>query len=215
MNILNTYLRSEIFINLQSSEMVITNKKETDMSSSIETKQASSIVTRPFGGEGGGEFPKQNIKEIGLRTGSRVDQIRINGVEHGGDGGSDLGSISLGNDEYINRIDLRSGSEIDKVIFTTNEGHSIGGGGDGGGPSTLENIRVIAIGGRSGSRVDKLNIMYIENYEPSVIEEENVGFILGYSAPFQEFTEYESSREKTADSYEKVTESMLNQKYSA
>jgi hypothetical protein len=150
-----------------------------------------------------------------LRTGSRVDQIRINGRKYGGKGGSDRGSITLGRDEYISRIEIRSGSEIDNVRFTTNKGNTIGGGGLGGHPHVLENIRVIAIGGRSDSRVDKLEINYIDQYEPSTIVQENIGIILSFTSPFQEFQEYESVKEKKAESYQKITESMLSQKYSA
>ncbi|MCX4029274.1 hypothetical protein H0A36_07305 [Endozoicomonas sp. SM1973] len=175
----------------------------------------SNIVTKPFGGNGGSEFTKQAVRELGLRTGSRVDQIRINGVAHGGNGGSDQGSITLGFDEYINKLRIRSGAEVDYVQFFTNLDRQIGGGGDGGGPSELENIRVLSIGGRSGSRVDKLNIELVENYVPSTVEAKNIGFILSYTSPFQELYEYQDSYQKTVDSYEKVTESMLSQTYSA
>jgi len=176
---------------------------------------SSSIKTTPFGGNGGGEFGRQIIKEIGLRTGSRVDQIKINNEKHGGGGGVDRGSMTLNDEEYINRVDIRSATEVDFVKFTTNEDNEISGGGTGGGSHVLENIRVIAIGGRSGSRVDKLGIMYIDEYEPSKVVERNVGFVLSYTSPFQDFYEYNSTREKTIDSYEKITESMLSQKYSA
>ena len=175
----------------------------------------SKIVTTPFGGDGGSEFAKSIIQEIGLRTGSRVDQIRINGEAHGGNGGSDQGSITLSDDEYINKINVRSGSEVDYVEFSTNLNNTIGGGGSGGSQTLLEDIRVIAIGGRSGSRVDKLNIEYIDGYQPSSVVTKNVGFILSYTSPFQELYEYEDSHEKTVDSYEKITESMLNQTYTA
>jgi Jacalin-like lectin domain len=176
---------------------------------------SSSIKTSPFGGNGGDEFAKQIVQELGLRTGSRVDQIRINGVKHGGGGGDDRGSITLSDNEYINKVRIRSGSEVDYVEFFTNKNNSIGGGGDGGNPTLLENIRVMAIGGRSGSRVDKLNIEYISDYKPSTVVAENVGFILSYTSQSQELFEYEDRHEKTVDSYEKITESMLNQTYTA
>jgi hypothetical protein len=175
----------------------------------------SSIVTTPFGGGGGDPFQMSVIKEVGLRTGSRVDQIRINGATHGGDGGDDRGSITLGRDEYISRVDIRCAREVDYVKFTTNAGNSVAGGGDGGDPAALWDIRVIAIGGRCADRVDKLDIMYVRDYRPSIVAESNVGFILAYSAPSEEFEEYTSSLYKTVDSYEKVTEHMLSQTYSA
>lgn len=175
----------------------------------------SSIKITPFGGNGGDPFSNQIIKEIGLRTGGRVDQIKINGNIHGGYGGTDLGSIILEHEEYINRVDIRSGEEVDYVKFSTNKGHSIGGGGNGGNPSTLENIRVMRIGGRSGARVDKLDIQYIENYQPSIVVERNKGFILTFTSPHQTFVEYKESREKRIDSYKRITENMMRQQYSA
>jgi hypothetical protein len=171
----------------------------------------SGIQIRPFGGNGGDEFPMAAIKSIGLRAGEEIDQIRINGKSHGRNNGSDRGSIVLAGDEYITKVEIRSGLRVDYLRFTTNNGSVIGGGG---GAATLDKIRVIAIGGRSGDRVDKLNIMYVNDYRPSSIEERNASFILSCAAPFQELEEYESSRTKIAYSYQKVTESMLRQQYS-
>lgn len=80
-----------------------------------------------------------------------VDQIRINGTANvSGDGGDDRGSIMLDDDECVCRVDIRSGDRIDNVAFTTNKQRSVGSGGTGGKPATLDNIRVPAIGGRSG-----------------------------------------------------------------
>ncbi len=130
----------------------------------VETEQ--STKTAAFGGNGGSAFETcTDINMIGLRTGSRVDQITINGASHGGGGGSDIGTITLGSDDYICDVEIRSGSEVDYVRFLTSDGVSIGGGGSGGSLTRLENIRVTAIGGRSGSRVDKLEITYIPNYK--------------------------------------------------
>ncbi|MGM3173012.1 jacalin-like lectin [Dickeya lacustris] len=175
----------------------------------------SAIITSVYGGNGGSPFIHKVVYKLGLRTGSRVDQIQINDENHGGNGGSALGAITLGNNEYINRVDLRSGSEIDYVKFTTNKGTSLGGGGNGGGAHVLENVRVLYIGGRSGSRVDALDITYVKDYVPSKVVAEKVGFILSYVAPFTELEEYTDSHQKTVDSYKQVTEHMLDQKYSA
>ncbi|HYG80720.1 MAG TPA: jacalin-like lectin, partial [Pyrinomonadaceae bacterium] len=100
------------------------------------------------------------VSELGLRSARYVDQIRINGTAHGRNGGSDQGSITLGNDEYISKVEFRSDKFVDYVKFTTSTGRSIYGGGDGGYPGKLEGIRVLAIGGRSGAYVDKLDVMY-------------------------------------------------------
>jgi hypothetical protein len=181
----------------------------------VTSTETSSIITKPFGGNGGSEFSRVVFTEIGLRSGSKVDQIRLDNIGHGGSGGSDRGSITLASDEYISKVEIRSGKEVDAVTFTTNKGNSIGGGGTGGGLTVLNGIRVMAIGGRCGKRVDKLDIMYINNYQPSVVQEKQANFILSFSAPFETFEKYESSYAKTVDSYQKVTEQMLNQTYSA
>jgi Jacalin-like lectin domain len=175
---------------------------------------ASGIQTKSFGGGGGNPFGKAVVEEIGLRAGEFVDQIRINNNIHGGDGGNDDGSITLNTDEYISKVEISAGEFVDRVRFITNEERSVGGGG-GGNPTTLDGIRVLAIGGRAGEYVDNLNIMYIDGYQPSTVEARNVGFILAYSPPFEKFEEYTSSFYKTVDSYERVTEHMLSQKYSA
>lgn len=175
----------------------------------------SSIKTKTYGGSGGDAFSMAVIKEVGLRSDKQIDQIQINNIPHGRNGGHDRGSMIMSGDEYINKVELRHGQYIDKLKLTTNKGNTVEGGGNGGDEAKLENIRVMAIGGRSGRLVDNLRIMYIENYQPSMIEAKNQGFIIAYSAPFEEFEEYTESIYKTADSYEKVTEHMLSQTYKA
>jgi len=173
------------------------------------------MKTESFGGGGGGAFPRAIVKELGLRAATRVDQIRINGNSYGGSGGSDKGSIILGDDEYISRVDIRSATAVDSVKFTTNKKNSVGGGGSGGGPTLLDGIRVVAIGGRSGTMVDNLEIMYISDYQPSKVINTLQGFILGYTPQFEKISEYISSESRTDQSYERVTEHMMNQTYSA
>lgn len=175
----------------------------------------SRIRTRPFGGDGGAPFGRQIIKEIGLRTNSRVDQIRINGKAYGGDGGADRGSITLLDDEYINKVEIRSGNSVDYVGFSTNYGNVIGGGGGGGVLTVLENIRVLAIGGRCGRRIDRLDIMYVENYEPSVVAGKNVGFIVGFVPQFTKMECFESVEGKTLEVYERITKFMMKSSFSA
>lgn len=175
----------------------------------------SSIKTKTFGRTGGDAFSMAFVKEVGLRSDKQIDQIQINGIPHGRNGGTDRGSIILSGEEYINKVELRHGQYIDQLKLTTNKGNSVEGGGKGGEPASLENIRVMAIGGRSGRLLDNLKIMYIDGYQPSVVEAKNQGFILSYSAPFQEFEQYEDTYYKKTDSYEKVTEQMLSQTYKA
>ena len=181
----------------------------------------STVQTEPYGGEGGTKFEPIIITDnmsIGLRAGSRVDQIRLGRNELGHNGGKDKGSIQLRNDEYIKRVEVRAGREVDYVKFTTNLDRTLEGGGSGGQEQKLlENIRVIAIGGRAGDRVDKLKIKYISNYEPSIVVkgEESASFILSFTAPFQKFTSYSDTKLNTLHSYEKLSEHILEQKYKA
>jgi hypothetical protein len=176
----------------------------------------SAIYIKSFGGDGGSEFKLVRPKTIGLRTGSKVDQIKINDVSHGGPGGHESISLELGPDEYISSVKIRSGSKIDRVSFKTSKGRVLEGGGGGGSEQpALENIRVLSIGGRSGSLVDKLTIRYVENYGPSEIADEHANFILSYTPPFEEFETFVSSKDKVIHTYEKITQSMVQQKYSA
>jgi len=185
-----------------------------EISNDLDTAE-SGIYTQSYGGTGGAVFALAAVKEIGLRTGDRVDQITVNGVAHGGNGGSDRGSITLDDDEYICKVSLRSGDRLDAVTFTTNKQRSVGGGGTGGSSATLENIRVLAIGGRSGTEVDNLSIMYIANYHPSTDVEEDAAFVIGFTAPGTTMSEYQDATFKEVDMYEKITSSMLKQNYSA
>ena len=92
---------------------------------------------------------------------------RVTTISLGGNGGTPTETITFADNEYINSITVRSGSKIDAFGFTTNRGRSWGPfGGPGGSPTTLKDIFVIGIGGRSGSLIDKLDIRYIENYKP-------------------------------------------------
>lgn len=192
----------------------------------------SSIRTTSYGGNGGTVFALQFIKEIGLGlivtppilAQPRINsQIRINGVGYGKEGNNSQKSITLTNEEYISKVDIYYNSKlftinmVSNVKFTTNKGNTVGEGDTMSVTkySVLENIRVIAIGGRYSNLINKLDIMYVENYDPSVLVESNAGFILSYTSPFQEFYEYTSAVDKITDSYEKITESMLGQTYSA
>lgn len=177
--------------------------------------ETNSIVINNFGGDGGSQFDADYIQSLAIRTGSEVDAIIINGNKHGGDGGSMSTTLVFDTDEYISSVKIRSGSRVDNLTFTTNKGRSIGGGGGGGSEQTLSNIRVIAIGGKSGSRLDQIQITYVENYEPSTLIESRGQFVIGFTPPNTVLKEYSENTYKTADSYENITETMLSQQYNA
>lgn len=185
------------------------------LSAASAQQSTSGVVIRSFGGEGGGPFDSEYVSSIGLRTGDIVDALILNGRLHGTNGGTDRGALQMSLDEYIAKIDIRSGAGIDRLTFYTNKGRMIGGGGNGGSPSALDHIRLLAIGGRSGGNLDKLQLTYIENYQASVPVESKASFIISYSPPNEEFVQYASTSEKRKDSYEKITESMVEKQFSA
>ena len=107
--------------------------------------------------------------EVGLRTGSRVDQIRLRyagedaspGMEvHGGGGGGDRGSLQLGEGVTLRRIEGLSGTRVDRLFLTSSDGRRIGGGGTAGDRpldwSVPEGAVVLGFSGRSGRELDAL-----------------------------------------------------------
>lgn len=156
------------------------------------------------------------VKELGLRGDWYINEIRINGIKYGRPRGTDQGSITLGPDEYINDIlYIKDDSDITFVAFKTNYGREIRGGKHGSQTlGRLNNIRLLGIGGSTFGYVDFLLLKYIENYEPSQLQEADVGFILTYSPPFGEFEEYTTVTHRTTDSYEIITGHMINRGYS-
>jgi hypothetical protein len=175
----------------------------------------NSIVINSFGGDGGSQFAADSIQSLAIRSGAEVDAIIINGKKNGGDGGGLSTTLIFDSDEYISQVTIRSGSRVDNLVFTTNKGRTIGGGGDGGSEHTLSGIRVIAIGGKSGSRLDQIQITYVEDYVPSTLVEQRGQFVIGFTAQNTILKEYSESTYKTSDSYESVTETMLSQQYNA
>jgi hypothetical protein len=117
-----------------------------------------------FGGMGGEAFLAVAPETLQLRTGELVDALIINGEQHGGDGGEPTGSLELADGEYISALQIRHGAEVDMLRMTTNHGRTIGGGGAGGTETNLFNIRVLMLGGRSGERLDRVQVNYCENY---------------------------------------------------
>lgn len=175
----------------------------------------NSIVINSYGGDGGSQFAPDYIQSLAIRSGAEVDAIIINGTKHGGDGGGMSTTLIFDTDEYISTVKIRSGSRVDNLTFITNKGRSIGGGGGGGSEQILTNIRVIAIGGRSGARLDQIQITYVENYEPSTLVESRGQFIIGFTPQNTIQKQYTENTYKTVDSYQNITETMLSQQYNA
>lgn len=151
------------------------------------------VRTRVFGGRGGfRNFPGQNVRSIGLQWGKEKNRhqlgtIHLNGKEYGGKEPRDI--IELANDEYIDEFIVREGNEIDFFLCKTNKGNSVKGGSHdtGGQKRTHEkNVRVLAIGGKTGSRVDMLRIKYIDNYRESRTEAGRMLLVIGIIAQGEE-----------------------------
>ena len=143
-----------------------------------------SVVTKFFGGDDGQEFSIVHPFSIGGRTEAEVDQLIINGKAHGGHGGEIKDELTFDADEYINLMAIRSGSRIDSIFFSTNKHRKWGPyGGEGGKEHILSGIRVIGIGGRSGSRLDRLSVRIIEGYKPSRVAQNNLSAIVSIVGP--------------------------------
>lgn len=133
----------------------------------------------PMGGNGGAPFAfpgradairrRQRLVEVGLRTGSRVDQIRLRYASegdpleqevHGGGGGGDRGVLQLAEGVTIRRIEGLSGSRVDRLFLSSSDGQRIGGGGDAGDRpvdwTVPEDAVVLGFSGRSGRELDGL-----------------------------------------------------------
>lgn len=133
----------------------------------------------PMGGNGGAPFAypgraeairqRRHLVEVGLRTGSRVDQIRLRYAGegdplepeiHGGGGGGDRGQLELGDGVVIRRIEALSGTRVDRLFLTSSDGQRIGGGGEAG-DRPLDwmvpaDCVVLGFSGRSGRELDGL-----------------------------------------------------------
>ena len=105
--------------------------------------------------EGGHWFPLEKIKYIAINGDESVDAIWINEKKHGGNGGGPLGALTLAEGEFINRIEVRYGNRIDRLVVRTNKERQIGGGGDGGSLAIREG-EISEIGGWSNKKLDDL-----------------------------------------------------------
>jgi hypothetical protein len=117
---------------------------------------------------------RMRLERVGLRAGGRIDQIRLTyryGASalgaaeqrqevHGQAGGSDLGEMQLGAGVGIERIEAKTGIRVDRLILTSSDGQSLGGGGDRGNRTLLweraANEVVLGFSGRAGSELDAL-----------------------------------------------------------
>ncbi|MFN9619325.1 MAG: jacalin-like lectin [Synechococcaceae cyanobacterium] len=141
------------------------------------------LPTPHWGGDGGNPFNDINIHtyiqnrtrilSVGLRSGSRIDQLRTTytsatssepiAMNHGSrDGGSDRGTIDLIEGMFVSSISGRAGSRVDQLQISSG-GLSIAGGGSGGSPfapwSPPDGAIVLGFRGRSGSELDQIGVV--------------------------------------------------------
>ncbi len=139
----------------------------------------SMSLSDQFGGPHGTSFTDVNdidesvvVKSIGIRSGSRLDQVNItfnNGttLSHGSTGGTAY-SLTLNDGEYIKSVDLCSGKYNDHTRifyaqFTTNENRTISGGTTTDTTETYtapDDWQIVGFHGRAGDEVDKLGVIY-------------------------------------------------------
>lgn len=132
-----------------------------------------------FGGPHGTGYSDVNnipnnpvVNIIGIRTGSRVDQVNIrltNGTwfTHGGYGGN-YTSLSLGAGEYVKSVQMCSGQKdgstrIFYTKFTTSTGRKLEGGSTTGSSVTYTaptGWQIVGFHGRSDAEIDKLGVIY-------------------------------------------------------
>jgi hypothetical protein len=165
--------------------------------------------TLTFGGGGGGPFNGGHPGSLGLRGGSLLDAIIINGQKYGGDGGSATNIETLSPGEYWNSIYVRSGSLIDHLKLTSSGGRTVERGGDGGGEATYSNLRIISISGRCGSLVDSLSFDVVDGYVASTQVASNVEVIMGVETGGQTIKRFHNESTRTAQSYQKVSQHMM------
>jgi len=124
-------------------------------------------VTTQCGGNGGNDFANQSPDKIGLRYGSGVDALVLNGIQHGGNGGSATSQFELDPGDYWTHVVIRSGTNVDYLELGSKNGRVVKGGGGGGNVClNLNDVKVIKIGGRSGEMLDNIRVEYIEHYNP-------------------------------------------------
>ncbi|MGF7140195.1 jacalin-like lectin [Roseimarinus sediminis] len=132
-----------------------------------------------FGGPHGTSYNDANnipanpvVGIVGIRTGSRVDQINImlsNGTwfTHGGYGG-DYHYLSLASGEYLKSVKLCSGQKdghtrIFYTKFTTSNGRTLAGGSTTDSSVTYtapDGWQIVGFHGRSGDEIDKMGVIY-------------------------------------------------------
>jgi len=133
----------------------------------------TSTRSNTFGGNGGSSFDDSHdidawgrVRQIVVRHGSEVDSLGVfwangNFFNHGATGGTET-VINLDPDEFISRVDGRSGDRLDQITFSSNKRTYGPFGGGGGSPFTVDfsGKALHYLFGRSGSEIDQVGFGY-------------------------------------------------------
>lgn len=118
------------------------------------------LTTKSFGGgaASGQGFSMIGVQSLQLFYDNYITGIRINGVMYGMTGTQSSDELEMGPGEYFVRIEIRAGVIVDGLEFTTNTGKLIAGGGAGGALHVVTG-KVLALGGRTGNVLERLEIL--------------------------------------------------------
>ena len=127
------------------------------------------IQRSSFGGSAGTPFHPVDPSRLSMRSGAWIDALILDGHQYGGNGGGRAGDLDLLTSEYISRAVIGAGVYVDQLEFHTNLGRSLSGGegtsASSKEPVSLDNIRVLRIGGRSSAYLDRIELMYCSDYD--------------------------------------------------
>jgi len=132
-----------------------------------------------FGGPHGTSFTDVNavparpvVRTIGLRAGSRVDQVSLELADgtrfvHGGTGGTER-TLTLADGEHVTSVDLSADTasghtRIFYAKFTTSAGRTLEGGSQSGSSATFRapaGWQIVGFHGRAGDELDKVGMIY-------------------------------------------------------
>ncbi len=163
--------------------------------------------TLEFGDEGGTPFDMEYPASIGIRHGDYVDALLINGTQHGGMGGVNPTQVALSGDDYWSEFEVHAGQYVDFLRFKSTSGIEVAGGG-GGGPNRVafKGVRILRIGGRSGDKLDHIEIEFIENYQASTITVDGAQAVFDFQSGGKEIEMFSEQSLLSAQAFERVTE---------
>ena len=119
------------------------------------------------GGHGGHQFNPVVTEELQINFGGNVNGLIINNRPYGGTLGTKSKLLELADGEYIDRVEVRYDRYLDWVLFRTNRGQVIKGGTmyETSKRLTLNNVRVLLIGGRAEAFMDWMELTYCTDYK--------------------------------------------------